>query len=198
MHRPIRLRRTGWTSAGILRFLEERNIRDLDDVTEQLAVEFLRSLHDAGLSPRSVTREFLRHPGVPQVSAWRRGHQAEPDGGDRLAQACAHAPGCPDPGGSGVDPEPAGAIRPGHAPALAPRQGNPRSAVCNRDQGVGAHPAAAVGCACGVRDHPRLRQGIEGAARADRPACPALDRALRGELQGRACGGAMPRRMCCS
>ena len=39
--------------ARYLRFLEGRNIRNLDDVTEQLASEFLRSLHDSGLSPRS-------------------------------------------------------------------------------------------------------------------------------------------------
>src|SRR5512140_637194 len=44
--------------ARYLRFLEARDIRNLDDVTEQHAAEFLRSLHEAGLSPRSVTRNF--------------------------------------------------------------------------------------------------------------------------------------------
>jgi integrase/recombinase XerD len=44
--------------ARYLRFLEEKNIRNMDEVTEQHAAEFLRSLHEAGLSPRSATRCF--------------------------------------------------------------------------------------------------------------------------------------------
>jgi integrase/recombinase XerD len=39
-----------------LRFLELREIRQPDDITEEHAVEFLGTLRTAGLSPRSVTR----------------------------------------------------------------------------------------------------------------------------------------------
>ena len=39
-----------------LRFLELREIRQPDDITEEHAAEFLGTLRTAGLSPRSVTR----------------------------------------------------------------------------------------------------------------------------------------------
>lgn len=41
-----------------LQFLERRRIRDLRAVTEKHTAEFLGTLRDAGLSPRSVTRTF--------------------------------------------------------------------------------------------------------------------------------------------
>ncbi len=41
-----------------LQFLEHTNVHDVKKITERHTSKFLASLHDAGLSPRSVTRTF--------------------------------------------------------------------------------------------------------------------------------------------
>ena len=108
-----------------VRFLEHAKVTSPDEVSEEHATLFLRSLRRRGLSPRSITRTFSAIRGFHKFLVGDGAARTNPTETIDPPKLSRHLPDVLSHGGGRQDSAPARADREGRAPSVAPRPNRP-------------------------------------------------------------------------